>query len=41
MLQTITDMRGNIVAEVFKKKGGFFVGPSPECEIAMATVAYA
>ncbi len=40
MLQTITDMRGNIVAEVFKKKGGFFVGPSPECEIAMATVAY-
>jgi poly(U)-specific endoribonuclease len=40
MLQTITDMTGNIIAEVFKKKGGFFVGPSPECEIAMATVAY-
>lgn len=40
MTQTITDMRGNIVAQLFKKKGGFFVGPSPECEIAIATVLY-
>ncbi|NET04829.1 MAG: endoribonuclease [Symploca sp. SIO2B6] len=40
MLQDVTDMRGNIIAQLFKKKGGFFVGPSPECEIAMATVAY-
>ncbi|MDJ0696845.1 lamin tail domain-containing protein [Mastigocoleus sp. MO_188.B34] len=39
-LQTVTDMRGNIVAKLFKKKGGFFVGPSPECEIAIATVVY-
>ena len=26
--------------ELFKKKGCFFVGTSPECEIAMGTVAY-
>ncbi|MEO0971269.1 MAG: lamin tail domain-containing protein, partial [Cyanobacteria bacterium J06639_18] len=38
--QTVTDMRGNIVAKLFKKKGGFFVGPSPECEVAIATVVY-
>ena len=40
MTQTITDMRGNVVAQLFKKKGGFFVGPSPECEMAIATVLY-
>lgn len=34
------DLTGNITAELFKKKGGFFVGTSPECEIAMGTVAY-
>ncbi|MGD1874705.1 MAG: lamin tail domain-containing protein [Mastigocoleus sp.] len=39
-LQTVIDMRGNIIAKLFKKKGGFFVGPSPECEIAIATVVY-
>lgn|GEM_PF-798290 len=38
--QTITDMRGNVIAKLFKKKGGFFVGPSPECEIAIATVVF-
>ena len=38
--QTVTDMRGNVIAKLFKKKGGFFVGPSPECEIAIATVVY-
>lgn len=38
--QTITDMRGNVIAKLFKKKGGFFVGPSPECEIAIATVMF-
>ena len=38
--QNITDMRGNVIAQLFKKKGTFFVGPSPECEIAMGTVAY-
>ena len=40
MLQYITDMQGNVVAELLKKIGGFFVGPSPECEMAMATVAF-
>lgn len=40
MLQTITDMRGKLVVELFKKKGGFFVGPSPEAEIAIGTVVY-
>ena len=38
--QTVTDMRGNVIAKLFKKKGGFFVGPSPECEIAIATVVF-
>ncbi|MGF1491343.1 MAG: lamin tail domain-containing protein [Microcoleaceae cyanobacterium] len=40
MTQAVTDMRGNIIAQLFKKKGGFFVGPSPECEIAIATLVY-
>ncbi|EGJ32594.1 MULTISPECIES: lamin tail domain-containing protein [Moorena] len=40
MNQNVTDMGGNVIAKLFKKKGGFFVGPSPECEIAIATVAY-
>ncbi|MEL6578132.1 MAG: endoribonuclease [Cyanobacteria bacterium J06621_12] len=30
----------NIPIELFKKRGCFFVGTSPECEIAMGTVAY-
>ena len=30
----------NIAIELFKKRGCFFVGTSPECEIAMGTVAY-
>ncbi|MBW4611816.1 MAG: lamin tail domain-containing protein [Desmonostoc vinosum HA7617-LM4] len=40
MLQYLTNVRGEVIAQLFKKKGGFFVGPSPECEIAMGTVAY-
>ncbi len=40
MTQNVTDMGGNVIAKLFKEKGGFFVGPSPECEIALATVAY-
>jgi poly(U)-specific endoribonuclease len=40
MLWNLTDMNGKVIAQLFKKKGGFFVGPSPECEIAMGTVAY-
>lgn len=40
MTQNITNIRGEVVAQLFKKMGGFFVGPSPECEIAIATVAF-
>ena len=29
-----------MIAQLFKSKGGFFVGSSPECEIAMATLAF-
>ncbi|NRB06484.1 MAG: lamin tail domain-containing protein [Richelia sp.] len=39
-LHNVTNMRGEVIAQLFKSKGGFFVGPSPECEIAMATVAF-
>lgn len=34
------DLEGNALACLFKKKGGFFVGSSPECELAMGTVAF-
>lgn len=34
------DMTGNLVAELFKSKGGFFVGSSPACEFALGTLAY-
>lgn len=40
MLWNHMDMHGNLVAELFKKKGGFFVGCSPACEMALATLAY-
>ncbi|MBD6614699.1 endoribonuclease [Komarekiella sp. 'clone 1'] len=40
MLQYLTNMRGEVIAQLFKKKGGFFVGSSPESEIAMGTVVY-
>lgn len=33
-------MAGNPVAQVFKERGGFFVGISPECDMALGTVAY-
>lgn len=39
-LQNIINMRGEVIAQLFKSKGGFFVGSSPECEIAMATLAF-
>ena len=39
-IQNVTNMRGEVISRLFKKKGGFFVGPSPECEIAIATVAF-
>lgn len=31
---------GEAEVELFKPKGGFFVGTSPECELAMGTVAF-
>ena len=34
------DKKNNLPIELFKKKGCFFVGTSPECEIAMGTVAF-
>ncbi len=34
------DIEGNLKAQLFKRKGGFFVGTSPECEFAMGTVAF-
>jgi len=40
MLWNHMDMNGNLIAELFKKKGGFFVGCSPACEMALATLAY-
>ncbi len=40
MLWNLTDVHGNVIAQLFKKKGGFFVGPSPECELVMGAVAF-
>ena len=40
MIWNHIDLRGRLRAQLFKKKGGFFVGASPECEMAMATVAF-
>ena len=35
-----TDKHSNLPITLFKKRGCFFVGTSPECEIAMGTVAF-
>ena len=32
--------KNNLAIELFKKKGCFFVGTSPECDMAMGTVAF-
>ncbi len=40
MVWRIQDLAGNFNVSLLKPKGGFFVGTSPECEIAMGTVAY-
>ena len=40
MLWKECDRQHNLPMELFKKKGCFFIGTSPECEIAMGTVAY-
>jgi len=34
------DKQSNLPIKLFKKRGCFFVGTSPECEIAMGTVAF-
>lgn len=34
------DIHGNVVKVLNKDQGGFFVGPSPELQIAIGTVAY-
>ncbi|MBB1287379.1 hypothetical protein HRH25_23585 [Flavisolibacter sp. BT320] len=40
MMWTHTDLNGDPKTFLFKPKGGFFVGSSPECELAMGTVAF-
>lgn len=40
MTWTLSNMAGNPVAQIFKERGGFFVGTSPECDLALGTVAY-
>lgn len=34
------DLNGDIIAKLFKPKGGFFLGTSPECELALGTIAF-
>jgi poly(U)-specific endoribonuclease len=40
MTWTLDNMDGDPIAQVFKQRGGFFVGISPECDMALGTVAY-
>jgi poly(U)-specific endoribonuclease len=40
MTWTLDNMAGNPIAQVFKERGGFFVGISPECDMALGTVSY-
>ncbi len=40
MTWTLNDMAGDPIAQVFKQRGGFFIGISPECDMALGTVAY-
>ena len=40
MLWQTQNRQKKIPIELFKKKGCFFIGTSPECEVAMGTVAY-
>lgn len=39
-LCVLFDMDGQPMGRKRKNLGGFFVGPSPECQIAMPVVAY-
>ncbi|MFN6513953.1 MAG: lamin tail domain-containing protein [Nostoc sp. CreGUA01] len=40
MTWMLSNMAGDPVAQIFKERGGFFVGVSPECDFALGTVAY-
>lgn len=40
MMNTVTNTQNKLIAQLFKRKSGFFVGPSPECEMAMATIVF-
>ena len=40
MMNTVMDTLGEPIARLFKRKSGFFVGSSPECEMAMATIVF-
>ncbi len=40
MMWNHSDIEGRVVAQLFKRKGGFFVGPSPACEIIMGAVGF-
>ncbi|MBB4804738.1 poly(U)-specific endoribonuclease [Chryseobacterium defluvii] len=40
MMWDLFDLNGNKIATLFKSRGGFFVGTSPECDFAMGTIAY-
>ncbi len=40
MTWMLNNMAGEPVAQIFKERGGFFVGTSPECDLALGTVAY-
>ena len=40
MLWQEQDSKEQLPVKLFKKKGCFFIGTSPECEMAMGTVAY-
>ena len=40
MVNTVMDILGKPIAKLFKRKSGFFVGSSPECEMAMATIVF-
>lgn len=40
MIWNHQNMAGELIAELFKSKGGFFVGSSPACEFALGTLAF-
>lgn len=40
MIWNHMDLQGDLRVQLFKDKGGFFVGTTPSCEMLMGTVAY-